>query len=218
MHRRASAYLILGVIMVNICRSTIGSLFLGIVALIVGAGIPACERSRPVQETATSSDNPFVVKHLFRTAIKEGWKCEAWLWASLISPSEPVAGAVRLTPEDKKTSRLPKVKVQLVIAHQGGKVAREADVAPTFLDCAKMKKRQESTYERRKGDKVESFPPPGPCWELAITDPFKSDGRLGGTPFEPDTYLLTLDVTIEGGPRFRFDNIPVTIESRNKGR
>src|SRR5262245_23302506 len=128
MHHRASTYLMSEAIMANICRATIGSLFSGIVALIMGAGIPASERSEPVQETATSSDNPFVVKHLLRTAVKEGWKCEAWLWASLISPSEPVAGAIRLTPEDKKTSRLPKVKVHLVIAHQGGKVVREADI------------------------------------------------------------------------------------------
>jgi hypothetical protein len=184
--------------------------------ILLAAALPACERSGPVKEQVIDLNKPLVEKHRLRSAAKGGWKGEAWLYASIFYPGVPVNVSVRLTPEEKKTKKLPKVKVHLAIApNKGGGAVRKADVEPQFSDCATMKNREEYTIADDGSGKVEQFPPPGPCWEVKISDPFKADARNPGTVSLPEgEYVVTTTITLEGGPELRLEPVRVTFSGK----
>src|SRR5262249_44532034 len=147
-------------------------------ATALGITLPACEKGAPMEEIIIDGDNPRAIKHRLRSAVKGGWKAEVWLYGSVEVPANPIPFTLRLTPEDKKTDKVPKVNIHLLIARPGGKPVREVTVEPKLLECARLKKHEEQTLiedgrvgktEQFRRGEVEKFPPPWPCWETTLS-------------------------------------------------
>jgi hypothetical protein len=201
-----------------------------VVPLLLLLLLPACQQRSSQEEergvlgkgSTTGQDNPLVIRHRLRTAVKDGWKAEVWLNGSWLVPWRPVNICLRLTPEDKSTNKVPRVKVQLAIApEKDGSDARKSEVEPHFGECAAMEKCREQamiengwrgkTEQFRRGE-VTQFPPRGPCWQTVIRDAFKSNqDNLGTVSFESGDYVLKVTVILEGGPEFRFEEMRLTI-------
>jgi hypothetical protein len=159
------------------------------------------------------------VRHCLTTAIKDGWKAEAWLGGSEIEFGGQVPISIRLTPGKKiDLKEFLKVqvhlKIHLKIVQVKGGIVREADLIPQFRECAKMNKSQE--LDRVGGEYSKTyvdFPPAEPAWEAGIDEAFGFDKIVGAKVKEAaGQYLMTIELQIESGPRIVLDGMPVSFD------
>jgi hypothetical protein len=171
----------------------------------------ACERQRPIR-VLTEADS-LTTKHRLRTLVRGNWKAEVWLWGSVFDRDEGMDVNVRLTPKGGELKALPQLEVDLGLSKTGEDTSlRKAAYRGTWQECARMEKRRETTYENGKWGVVVDFPPNEACWEATIRDAFKSDRRLSGTaPIAVGEYLLQIRIAIDGGPKFDFDKIELSV-------
>ena len=60
-------------------------------------------------------------------------------------------------------------------------------------------------------DRPDKFTGKPGVWEVNLDDAFKTDPRKGhDNQPKPGKYSLSIEITIEGGPRFKFENLPMT--------
>jgi hypothetical protein len=153
-----------------------------------------------------------MVRFRYREATSQGWKAECWLWASFVRTVEPLAINVRLVPENKDVKDLPGIRVHVRIV-RGGQLFGEADFQPVFQECATLRGRWEITYESKgQWGPLTFFPPDGPCWEGVIPNVFHSEQLVPDQwTFVPGEYVLIVEVNLDNGPRFSFDEMHVDV-------
>ena len=171
-----------------------------------------CKRENIVRVTRTEEDW-IEVKHRCRTAKAAGWKAELWLSASFFRHFDPIDVSVRLTPDDEHLRTLLRVKVRVALAKEvGGKAIREARFEPTFVECAKMKKHKEQEMGVNHGGPIVEFPPPNRAWQTTIQNVLSNDSRVAGAKdLEQGNYVLNVEISLDKGPTFSFDDIPFLI-------
>jgi hypothetical protein len=163
---------------------------------------------------------PVLNKHNFRATDRLGCKVEVWTVGKQFSYGHPGVG-FRLYI-DKAEKVAPKTSLHLVLVKkESGEPVSERTFKPELKKCAiEGGYLENATDETGRGvHRSEGlFVGQEGVWEINYDDPFDIDFEKPNR-FHPSRgrYLLRIDVAIEDGPTFTFDDIPLRfVENREK--